>query len=208
MRCIRISYGAKGQSSNLSLGHRRSASARKFVARSRSRPPYLSPPEPARYVYGAWTIQCKVTTTYLIEKAPAGQPELEKIAQKHQSASSLSSLVALPPGARKEVNEFLDRRKSSKASVIVMEPLKKQWNPFRPRCQERPMAMLVLRLREDDLDDGRSVFGQQSGVASPATPGAALVGAASTVCACGWRRDGWRRASTTHEGSVPRDAGG
>lgn len=34
MRCIRISYGAKGQSSNLSLGHRRSASARKFVATS------------------------------------------------------------------------------------------------------------------------------------------------------------------------------
>ena len=121
------------------------------------RGPSRSPPEPARYAYGAWTIRCKVTTTYLIEKAPAGQPELEKIAQKHQSASNLSSLVALPPRARKAVNKFLGRLKSSEASLVVMEPLKKRWNPFRWCRQERPMALLVLRLREDGLGDGRSV---------------------------------------------------
>jgi hypothetical protein len=82
-------------------------------------------PEPARYAYGAWTIRRTITTTYLIEKAPASQPELKKIAQKHQPTSNLSSLVALPLGARKAVDKFLNLRKSSEASLVAMEPLKK-----------------------------------------------------------------------------------
>ena len=141
---------ARQRSSTVSLHSRR---------HSFFRPPPSphSSPKPARYAYEAWTIRCKVTTTYLIEKAPAGQPELEKIAQKHQSASNLSSLVALPPEARKAVNEFLDRPKSSEASLVLMEPLKKWWNPFPRRRQERPMALLVLRLREDGLGDGGPV---------------------------------------------------
>jgi hypothetical protein len=141
---------------------------------SRSPSASRSPPKPARYAYGAWTIRCEITTTYLIEKVPAGQPELEKIAQKHQSASNLSNLVALPPGARKAVNKFLSRRKSSEASLVAMEPLKKRWNPFLRRRQERPMALLVLRLREDGLDDGRSVPSSHYSTAS-SLPGRRVV---------------------------------
>lgn len=134
--------------------------------RSRSHSFPRPPLEPARYTYGAWTIRRKVTTTYLIEKAPASQPELEKIAKKDQSASNLSSLVALPPGARKAVNKFLDRRKFRGASLIVMEPLKKRWNPFVRRDQERPMALLVLRLQEDGADDRRTVASSSYSTAS------------------------------------------